>query len=102
MAFHKSHLYPKDAQIISGFAKAIGHSARVTILRKLAADGPCNVKQIALNHPISRPALSVHLKILRSSHLIKGWEKFPHTFYELDVKTVTLAKKYLGKFLREI
>jgi len=65
-------------------------------------DGPCCVDELSKNHPISQPALSVHLKILRDSHLVKCREKFPHTQYKLDGKNVTLAETYLGNFFKEI
>lgn len=102
MAFSRSRLYPENEQIFSGFAKAFGHPARTIIIRKLAKDGPCRVTEILKNHPISQPALSVHLKILRKAHLVKCWEKFPHTYYELEWKYFRLASKYFKQFFKNI
>ena len=102
MAFSKPNLYPKDAKIISRFAFALGHAARVTILEQLAVNGPCSVEQLSKNHPISQPALSYHLKILREAHLVEWREKFPYTYYKLDKKNVTLAEIYLGSFFKKI
>jgi ArsR family transcriptional regulator, arsenate/arsenite/antimonite-responsive transcriptional repressor len=102
MAFSKSNLYPKDDQIISGFLKALGHPARVKIIRFLSKNGPCRVEDICKNHPISQPALSVHLSILRKAQLILYKERYPHTYYKIDGKTVTLAETYLTSFFRDL
>ncbi len=102
MAFSKSNRYPKDDQIISGFAKAFGHPARVLILRKLSKDGPCSVEEILENHPISQPSLSVHLRILRQNQLIDFNEQFPWTYYVVIPKNIVLAKEYISKFFKDI
>jgi ArsR family transcriptional regulator len=98
MAYRKSHLYSERDQIISAFAKALGHPARVVIIRKLTAEGSCCVEQLLKEHPLSQPTLSGHISQLLSSKLIKYKEKFPRTYYRLDAKNIALAKEYLGGF----
>ena len=98
MAFSKSRLYPKDAQMVSGFARAVGHAARIQILQQLSEEGECTVEELSKNHPISRPAMSCHLRILRASHLVDCEEKFPYTIYRLNGKNVVVAEGYLGDF----
>ena len=102
MAFSKSNRYPKDEQILSSFAKAFGHPARVSIIRKLSHDGPCSVEELLKNHPISQPALSTHLEILRKNQLVEFNEKFPRTYYNLVEKNLILAKRYLTTFFEDI
>lgn len=102
MAFSKSNRYPKDDQILSSFAKAFGHPARVSIIRKLSRDGPCSVEEILKNHPISQPALSTHLEILRKNHLVEFNEKFPRIYYVVVEKNINLAKSYLTTFFKDI
>jgi ArsR family transcriptional regulator, arsenate/arsenite/antimonite-responsive transcriptional repressor len=102
MAFSKSHLYPKDDQIVSAFAKAFSHAARLAIIRKLVQDGPCSVAELLKNHPISKPTLSKHLKCLREVHLVTCREKYPHTLYRIDLTTLKLAKNSLRKYFKDI
>jgi DNA-binding transcriptional ArsR family regulator len=102
MAFSKSHRFTKEDQALCAFAKAISHPARVMILRQLAKRGPCKVMSILKNHPISQPAMSQHLRILRKAHLVKYQEQFPHTFYSLDVETSRIAAGLLKSFLKEL
>ena len=102
MAFPKSHLYPKEDQSLCIFMKALGHPARARIIRQLAKEGTCSVKVISKNHPISRPAMSVHLRILRVAHLVKCYEDYPDTFYSLDAKNAAMAIKLVKAFLKEL
>ncbi|MEO5906868.1 MAG: metalloregulator ArsR/SmtB family transcription factor [Saprospiraceae bacterium] len=102
MAFSKSRLYPKDAQLVSGFARAFAHSARVMIIKHLSEVGSCCVEELLKDHPISQPTMSGHLRILREAHLIVYEEKYPKTIYAIDQKNLRLAKKYLGNFLKTI
>lgn len=102
MAFSKSHLYPQEDRITSGFFKALGHSARLNIIRKLKREGPCTVTQLSKGHHISQPGLSVHLRILRKSHLITCVEKFPYTIYIVDKKNLKLARQLCADFFKRL
>ena len=102
MAFSKSRLYPKGHQVVSGYARAFAHSARVMIIKHLSEIGSCCVEELMKNHPISQPTMSGHLKILREAGLIIYKETYPKTIYAIDQKNLRLAKKYLRKFLKSI
>ena len=102
MAFSKARLYHKEAQITSVFAHAISHPARQLILQQLSKDGSSKVEELLLNHPISQPALSDHLEILRKAQLVTYKEVFPYIIYSLDGKNVTVAEQYLSAFFKSI
>jgi len=102
MAISKAYRFTKEDQALCAFAKAIAHPARVMILRQLAKMGPCKALSILKNHPISQPAMSQHLRILRLARLVKFEERFPHTFYSLDVDTSKIAARLLKSFLKEL
>ena len=98
MAFSKQHLYPLDDQMTSDYAKAISHPARLQILKQLQSAGTICVQEIAEAHPISKEALSGHLKILRALQLVECTERFPFTFYTVDTINVKKANDFLEKF----
>jgi DNA-binding transcriptional ArsR family regulator len=102
MAFSKSHKYSQEDHAIAEFAKAIGHATRPTILRNLARKSPTKALSILKNHPISQPAVSQHLEILRKANLVKCSEQFPYTYYELNWETIQIMKKMLKKFLKDL
>lgn len=101
MAFSKSKKFSPEDYAIAEFAKAICHASRPTILRKLARKSPTKALSILKNHPISQPAVSQHLEILRKANLVKCSEQFPYTYYELNVDTIRMMKKMLKNFLKE-
>jgi len=102
MAFPKSHLYPPDSQIASAIFKALAYSGRLEILFKLYAEGPLCVQDLAQGHPISREALSDHLKTLRVAGLIIAVERFPYTFYSVDEYNIDKAEEVLINFFKQL
>ncbi len=102
MAFSKSYLYPEKDRITSGFFKAQGHAARLIIIRKLVKNGPSTVTQLSKDHFISQAALSVHLRILRKSHLVTCIEKFPYSIYTIDKKNLKIARKLMRDFFADL
>ncbi len=99
MAYSRQHLYNKEDQIASYFAKALSHSARLILLQKLYLEGPNTAGNLAKLHPISIQAISQHLRILRNADLVTSWEKFPNTFYKINKKNFNKMKRYLKAYL---
>jgi len=102
MAFSRSHLYQLQDQKISFFFRTLSHPARLKIIRKLSADGPCTVGSIHEFHPISLSSLSDHLEILRDAHIVDFKEKYPFTYYSLNQKNYKKLKYFLKLFLDEM
>ena len=100
MAFSKAPLYTPKDQVTAGYARALGHPARLEIIRKLSLDGPCTVKVLNLAHPISQESLSYHLKILMKALLVSCKEKFPFTFYTLEKENLKVAEDKLRAFFQ--
>jgi ArsR family transcriptional regulator, arsenate/arsenite/antimonite-responsive transcriptional repressor len=57
---------------LAGLAKAVGHPARVKILRFLLERDECVVGAIAGELPLAQSTVSQHLKVLREAGLIHG------------------------------
>ncbi len=49
MAGAKSHLFPREDQLLSNFARALAHPARIKILKLLNDENRCIVSEI-VNH----------------------------------------------------
>jgi DNA-binding transcriptional ArsR family regulator len=76
---------------------ALGDPTRRSIFEKLA-DGPLSVVHIADGLPISRPAVSQHLKVLREAKLITMEQKGTRSMYRIDQHGVRSLRDYLDKF----
>jgi DNA-binding transcriptional ArsR family regulator len=69
---------------LADLAKAIGHPARVQILRLLLERNSCAAGDIFLKLPLAQSTVSQHLKVLRQAGLILGCEDGPRVNYCVD------------------
>jgi len=74
---------------------ALGDENRRAILR-LLADGERSVGQLAASMPISRPAVSRHLRLLREAGLVKERAVGTRRLYELDDLGAEAVRAYLA------
>jgi DNA-binding transcriptional ArsR family regulator len=74
---------------------ALGDENRRTILRMLT-DGERSVGQLAASMPISRPAVSRHLRLLREAGLVKERPVGTRRLYALDDLGAAAVRDYLA------
>jgi len=69
---------------VARMLKALGHPARLEILRLLAERAECVCGDLVSELPLAQATVSQHLKVLRSAGLIQGETDGPSTCYCLD------------------
>jgi ArsR family transcriptional regulator len=69
---------------LAKLAKALGHPARVHILRVLLAKDTCVAGELSDELPLAASTVSQHLKLLKESGLIKGEVDGPRRCYCVD------------------
>ena len=74
---------------------ALGNPHRRAIL-ELLAKKPRSVQQIADQLPISRPAVSRHLRLLNSAGLVADPQVGNRRLYRLDEQGAAAARQYLA------
>jgi ArsR family transcriptional regulator len=72
-------------EALATLAKALGHPARVRILRILLEREECVCGEICEELPLAQSTVSQHLKVLREAGLIHGEIDGPRTCYCADV-----------------
>ena len=72
MAFSKKADFQADEIILSEFAKAMSHPARVAILKVVAERQSCVCGEIVEILPLAQSTVSQHLKELKEVGLIDG------------------------------
>jgi len=102
MAFSKADRYRQECRDIHYYLRAILHPARQEIIKKLRRSGECKVKDLSKNHPISKPTISDHLKLLRKAGIIDPREEYPYTYYTLNAKKLKEIKKTVTKFFDDL
>ena len=76
---------------------ALGHRTRREILGLLQS-GPMPVGAIAAQFPVSRPAISKHLRLLQQAKLVKAQPHGRQNWCELDPSGFSEARAYLDRF----
>lgn len=74
--------------------KALGDPHRRAIV-ELLGSGPRSVQEIADELPISRPAVSRHLRLLKDAGLVTDESKGTQRLYQLHGQGVEAVQKYL-------
>jgi ArsR family transcriptional regulator len=87
---------PEADEELAALAKAIGHPARVQILRLLARRSTCVCGDIVEELPLAQSTVSQHLKILKESGLIRGEVDGPRVCYCIDPRALRRLKALLG------
>jgi DNA-binding transcriptional ArsR family regulator len=72
-------------------AKALGHPARVRILRRLGSQASCFHGSLADEVPLAASTVSQHLRILREAGLVQGEVDGPRRSYCINRERVARA-----------
>ncbi len=85
-----------DDAALAAMAKALGHPARVRILRLLAHRDTCITGDLVAELPLAQSTVSEHLRVLRDAGLVQGEIEGQRTHYcvsrdGLDALKVAIA-----------
>jgi DNA-binding transcriptional ArsR family regulator len=84
-----------NAYIKNGLA-ALGDPTRLVIF-ELLARGPRAVHELAAGLPVSRPAVSQHLKALKDARLVRDRRDGTRRIYELDPAGIALLRDHFAQ-----
>ena len=76
---------------------ALGDATRRAILARLI-DGPLAVSELARHFPVSRPAISQHLRILKDANLVLGRAAGNRRLYQLHPEGFETLREYFEQF----
>jgi ArsR family transcriptional regulator len=77
-------------------AKALGHPARVKILRLLLRKDACVCGDIVEELPLAQSTVSQHLKVLKEVGLIRGEVDGPRICYCIEPHTLRRLRSLVG------
>ena len=75
---------------------ALGDPTRRAIL-ELVRDGPRPVGEIARHLPVSRPAVSQHLRVLKGAGLVRDRQEGTRRLYGVDADGLAALRAYLER-----
>jgi DNA-binding transcriptional ArsR family regulator len=83
-----------------GFA-ALGDATRRAIFEQLR-EGPRSVGELAGRLPVSRPAVSQHLRVLREAGLVSDRKEGTRRLYRVAPQGVAELRAYLDRFWDQV
>ncbi len=81
---------------LAALAKAVGHLARVQILRLLVRRSSCVCGDIVDEIPLAQSTVSQHLKVLKDAGLIRGEVDGPRVCYCVEPRALRRLKALVG------
>ncbi|MBV9646348.1 MAG: winged helix-turn-helix transcriptional regulator [Candidatus Eremiobacteraeota bacterium] len=85
--------------------EALGDATRRSIVEALRR-GPATVGDLAKRLPVTRPAVSQHLKVLKEAQLVRDRQDGTRRIYQLDPEGLARVREYLDavweRALREL
>jgi len=81
---------------LAALAKALGHPARVQIMRLLVRRDACICGDIVDELPLAQSTVSQHLKVLKEAGLVKGEIAGPRVCYCVEPRALRRLKALVG------
>ena len=76
---------------------ALGDATRRAILERLI-DGPLAVGELASEFPVSRPAISQHLRVLKRANLVTDRAAGTRRLYAVNPAAMESLRQYFDRF----
>jgi DNA-binding transcriptional ArsR family regulator len=79
---------------------ALGDATRRSIL-EILAQRPDSVREIASRVPVTRSAVSQHLRVLKEAGLVVSHRAGSRRIYRIDIDGMSAIRRYLDQFWNE-
>lgn len=100
MAKLKKEKFDKDDIRLARIAKALGHPARIAIMRHLSLVNECSFNEISRELPLADSTVSQHMAELKSAGLVLGTFEPPKIKYCINAVEWKQARKLLKGFTK--
>jgi DNA-binding transcriptional ArsR family regulator len=77
--------------------QVLADPTRQALIERLRA-GPLPVGKLAAGLPVSRPAVSKHLRLMKDAGVVRMTEEGTRNLYQLDLRTLDEVRRYLDRF----
>ena len=80
---------------------ALADPTRRAVFERLR-DGPITVGELAADLPVTRPAVSQHLKVLRNAGLVREHKQGTRRIYSVQLEGLVELRRYLDAFWNDV
>lgn len=99
MASPKLTAFGTEENELAELAKALGHPARIAILKELAQRKVCVCGEIVEVLPLAQSTVSQHLKELKAAGLIQGTVEGAKSCYCINWDMIRRLQDLIGSFI---
>jgi ArsR family transcriptional regulator len=89
--------FPLEDNELADLARALGHPARVFILRMLSQEGNCRCGILVDALPLAQATVSQHLRTLKDAGLVQGEVDGPRVCYCVNPGAVQRLKELVAR-----
>jgi DNA-binding transcriptional ArsR family regulator len=75
---------------------ALGDDVRLTLVARLSKGVPLSITQLTHKLPITRQAVTKHLRVLESAGVVRGEKTGREQLWELEAESLEQAQRYLA------
>jgi DNA-binding transcriptional ArsR family regulator len=74
---------------------ALGDKTRLRLVSRLCDGGPMSIARLTEGFPITRQAISKHLRVMESAGLVRSSQRGRESVWRLEQKRLADARRYL-------
>jgi DNA-binding transcriptional ArsR family regulator len=75
---------------------ALGDETRLRLVRRLSNDGPVSIAGLTKGAPITRQAITKHLRVMQHAGLARNTKQGRESYWELDRRRIEEARRNLA------
>ncbi|WP_194851581.1 ArsR/SmtB family transcription factor [Nonlabens antarcticus] len=99
MGLTKTEHFTKEINAVAAFAKAVGHPARLVIIKYLLERETCVCGDLVKEIGLAQPTISQHLKALKEAGIIRGTVEGASICYCINTDKWNMMNQELRKHL---
>lgn len=80
---------------------ALGDETRLRLLSRLSSGGPGSIAHLSADAPVSRQAITKHLRVLSQAGLVRSTRRGRERVWDLEPKRLADAHRYLDRISRQ-
>ena len=74
---------------------ALGDETRLRLVSRLCDGGPMSITRLAVGFPITRQAITKHLRVMEDAGLVRSTQQGRESIWQLEQKRLAEARRHL-------
>jgi len=76
---------------------ALGDETRLQIVSRLSTGGPLSITRLAAGFPMTRQAITKHLRVMEGAGLVRSVESGRESLWQLEEASLAAARQHLHR-----